>query len=245
MIACIASKGRPKTTTYKLYLAAGIDVLHFVEPQDSESYIGVPKIVIDKNDAGLMYVRQYILDYARCNDLGWIIMSDDDISDFGISIGNKCITKDAGILHEIYEKASKLPFEIVALNYRQHAWSAKKIYSINNAFADVCVIMNTKKITWNYEKSLPLKGDRDFVIKSIKYGNGVLKFNKYFFNTPGIGKGVGGLRDVYDTNKDKEIVKRLYYTYSPYVSPCLNNMGRHDFKFDFGNFCLVNKKICK
>jgi hypothetical protein len=126
MIACIASKGRPNTTTYKLYNDAGIEALHFIEPQDAEQYNGLKKIIIDKNDAGLMYVRQYILDYARSNNLEYIIMSDDDITDFGISHNNKCITKNGNILHDIFTKASSLPFEIIGMNYRQHAWSAQK-----------------------------------------------------------------------------------------------------------------------
>jgi hypothetical protein len=105
--------------------------------------------------------------------------------------------------------------------------------------------MKIKKIKWNFETNLPLKGDREFCIKTIKYGHGVLKFNKYFFNTQGIGTGIGGLQKIYDQNKDIDAVKKIFQTYPQYVEPFINNMRRNDFKFDFVKFCEHYKKICK
>ena len=117
MIVCIPTKGRPKTQTYKLFEAAGYQVLHFVEPQEIQDYPDDLSIVsIEKDDQGITYVRNFILDY--CNDLGeeWIWIADDDISGFGIYNG-KTVKKDASVLQEIEQKAAKLTFELVGLNY--------------------------------------------------------------------------------------------------------------------------------
>lgn len=245
MIACIATKNRQNTKTYKLFEEVGIPFLHFIEPQDYDSYTVPNKVSIEKNDKGLMYVRNFILEYAKKNNIDWFIMSDDDITQFGKSYGTKCITTDANIFKEIHSYASKYPFEVVAINYRQHAWHEKKAYSINNGFADVCVMINAAKVSWKFEDDLPLKGDREFCLKAMKYGNGVLKFNKYFYNTPGIGTNAGGLQTVYQQKRDIEDVKRIVYTWKPYATQITNSMGRADFKFDFKSFCNDFKKINK
>lgn len=245
MIVCIATKNRFNTSTYKLFESAGYIVYHFVEPQDYERYNVPNKVNILKNNQGLMYVRNFILNYAKKNGYNWFLMCDDDVTQFGKAIGTKCHIKEASIFNEILNYAEKLPFEIVALNYRQHAWSAKKKYSINNAFADVCVLMNAQKIKWDFESDIPLKGDREFCLKAIKYGNGVLKFEKYFFNTPAIGKNQGGLYDIYKQNKDIEDVEKIVKMYYPYAKKILNNLKRIDFKFDFKQYCKDLKKVNK
>lgn len=245
MIACIASKNRPNTKTYKLFESAGIKCYHFLEPQDLEKYDVPNKININKNDAGLMYVRNFIIEYAKKNNFGWILMSDDDITEFGQAIGTKCYTKGAEIWNIIYEKVKKLPFEIVGINYRQHAWHDKKTYTINKSFVDVCVLINTDKIYWQFEPDLQLKGDREFCLKTIKYGNGIIKFNKYYYNTPPIGKNVGGLQNEYENKKDIIDVNKIILFYKPFATEIMNNLNRPDFKFDFNTYCNIYKKIIK
>lgn len=238
MIACIPTKSRTKTTTYKLFQKAGIPFFHFIEPDQINEYDVPNKINIQKNDQGISYVRNFILDYARSKNFEWIIMCDDDVTEFGIAINGKCVPKDATIWHNILKKAEKLPFELYGLNYRQYAWAAKKDYKINNSYVEVCLLMNVKKITWQYRSEFNMKEDRDFVLQTIKYGNGCVRFLKSFYNTPGIATKEGGLYNEYQSKKDFIASERMASEWHPYIE-LVNKSGRLDIKTDFKN--LANK----
>ena len=94
MICFIPSKGRPNTKTHKLFEDAGIEVIHFLEPQDYNRYKHKNKINIGKNDQGIGFVRSFMLNYAKQNSHKWVLMCDDDVTSFGV-YKNKTIKKDA------------------------------------------------------------------------------------------------------------------------------------------------------
>ena len=217
MICYIPTKGRISTKTYKLFEDVGIKVLHFIEPQEIDKYQVPNKISILKNDGGIGYVRNFMLNYARENNHEWIIICDDDVTSFGIYNG-KTIKKDASIWIDIYNKASKLPFELIGINYTQHAWHEKTSYSINKKFAEVCILVNVPKIKWNYRPEFNLKEDRDFALQTIKNGNGILRFNHYWFSCPDVGSNSGGLQDEYKSKKDEESAKKMCMEWNPFVT---------------------------
>lgn len=243
MICFIPTKGRPQTKTYKLFQEAGIDVKHFVEPQDFELYNVPNKISILYDNKGIAYVPNFMLQYAKDNGHQWIIMCDDDVTDFGEAIGSKCVTTSAKVWNKVYAKASKLPFEIYGLNYRQHAWHEKTQYSINKSFVEVCVLINTSSIQLNYRSEFNLKEDRDFILQCIKLGNGVVRFNKLFYNTPALGKD-GGLYEEYKAKKDEESAKKMCYEWHPYAS-LVNKEGRIDAKIDVKGLAKHYNKTIK
>lgn len=243
MIVCIPTKGRPNTKTYKLFEDVGIKVFHFVEPQELSKY-RVPNLIdIEQNNRGIAYVRNYILQWAQKNNHEWIIMCDDDVSDFGIAVNNKCVTKDASIWFSVKDKAEKLPFELYGLNYRQHAWHENKSYSVNKSFVEVCVLMNTYKINWQYRKEYNLKEDRDFVLQTIKKGNGVIKFLKLFYNTPSVGS-KGGLYDQYQSKIDEESARKMCYEWQPFAT-LQKKQNRIDVKVDIKALATHYKKHLK
>ena len=172
MICYIPSKGRPSTSTYKLFQEVGIEVIHFIEPGEMELYDVPNKVDILNDNQGIGYVRNFMLDHAKASGEEWVLFCDDDVRSFGVYNG-KTVKKDASIWLGILEKAKKLPFELVGINYTQHAWHEKKSYSVNRKFAEVCVLMNVKKITWSYRPQFNLKEDRDFSLQTIKKGNGI------------------------------------------------------------------------
>jgi len=240
----IPSKGRPNTNTHKMFEEAGIEVYHFIEPQELDLYKVKNKISIEKNNQGIGYVRNFMLQYAKAKNLGWVIISDDDINQFGVyenGIKNK---KGASIWFDILKKVEKLPFEIVGINYLQYAWSQKKDYSINKSFVEVCILVNTKNINWNYRTQFNLKEDRDFALQAIKYGNGILKFNKYYYNCPNVGKNKGGLQDQYKMKADEEAARKMCIEWNPNIELKVNN-GRIDIKADIESIALKYKKIVK
>ena len=73
MICFIPTKSRFKTTTYKLFENVGIKTLHFIEPSEMTLYDVPNKINILKNDNGISYVRNFMLDYAKSNNIDWFI----------------------------------------------------------------------------------------------------------------------------------------------------------------------------
>lgn len=243
MICFIPSKGRPKTKTYKLFQDVGIEVVHFIEPNETSIY-DVPNIVsIQQNNQGIGYVRNFMLNYARKNNFEWVIICDDDVTSFGI-YNSKTIKKDASIWLDILEKAKKLPFELIGINYTQHAWHEKTSYSINKKFAEVCVLMNIKKIGWDYRPEFNLKEDRDFALQTIKNGSGILRFNHYWFSCPDVGTNQGGLQDMYKAKRDEEAAKKMCYEWHPFVTLKQKN-NRVDMKTDIKSLALHYKKIIK
>jgi len=243
VICFIPTKGRPQTKTYQLFKEAGIPFLHFIEPQELQIYDVPNKVSIQKNDGGIAYVRNFMLTYAKENGHDWVIMCDDDVNGFGFYNG-KTIKKDAGIWKGIIEKAKKLPFELIGLNYVQHAWHEKTPYSINKKFVEVCVLINVKKIKWQYRAEFNLKEDRDFALQTIKNGNGILRFNHYWFSCPDVGSNAGGLQNEYKAKKDEESAKKMCYEWNPFVT--LKKKGdRIDMKTDIKALSIHYKKIVK
>lgn len=240
MICYIPSKGRPKTKTYKLFQEAGIEVIHFLEPQDYNNYNVPRKVNIEKDNKGITYVRNFMLDYAEKNSEKWVIFCDDDVTSFGVYKG-RTIKTGASIWNDILEKAKKLPFELIGINYTQHAWHEKKSYSINKKFAEVCVLMNISKIKWRYEDDT--KEDRDFQLETIKNGYGVLRFNHYWFSCPNVGSNKGGLFDLYKQKRDKLWAEKLVKKWYPYAKIVIKN-ERVDAKIDIKGFAKsLNKDV--
>jgi len=240
MIVCIPTKGRLKTKTYKLFEDVGIKVFHFIEPQELELYNVPNKVSILENDKGISYVRNFVLSWAKENNQQWIIVCDDDVTSFGIYNG-KTIKKDASIWNEIYNKVKELPFELVGINYTQHAWHEKTKYSINKKFAEVCVLMNIKKINWQYNTNT--KEDRDFQMQTIKNGYGVLRFNHYWFSCPNVGSNKGGLFDLYQNKNDIQWAKNIVKSWHPFAK-LVKKKERIDAKIDIKGYAKsLNKEV--
>lgn len=241
MIVCIPTKGRTKTKTYKLFKDVGIQVFHFIEPQELELYNVPNKISILENNKGISYVRNFILNWAKQNNQDWIIVCDDDVTSFGIYNG-KTLKKDALIWKEIYNKVKDLPFELIGINYTQHAWHEKTKYSVNKKFAEVCVLMNIKKINWKYNNNT--KEDRDFQMQTIKNGHGVLRFNHYWFSCPNVGSNKGGLFDLYQNKKDIQWAKNIVKSWHPFAK-LVRKKERIDAKIDIKGYAKSLNKVVK
>lgn len=243
MICFIPTKSRYNTGTYKLFEEVGINVFHFIEPQELEFYNVPNKVSIIENNKGIGYVRNFMLNYAREKKYEWVIICDDDVTSFGIYNG-KTVKTNASIWNEILSKAKQLPFEVVGINYTQHAWHEKTKYSVNRKFAEVCIAINVPKIKWNYRPEFNLKEDRDFALQTIKNGNGVLRFNHYWFSCPDVGSNSGGLQNEYKQKKDEESARKMCQEWHPFVT--LKRKGeRIDMKTDIKALATYYKKQVK
>lgn len=241
MICFIPTKGRPNTKTYLLFESVGIKTYHFIEPQDFNKYDVPNKINILKDNQGVTYVRNFMLKLAKEKGYEWVIFSDDDVDSFGIYNG-KTVKKDASIWFDVLKYAEKLPFELIGINYTQHAWHEKKTYSVNSKFAEVCVLMNVKKIDWEYNDNT--KEDRDFQLQTIQKGNGVLRFNHFWFSCPNVGSNKGGLQEQYQNKKDIEWAKNIVKAWHPYAK-LVRKKERIDAKVDIKGFAQSLNKTVK
>lgn len=242
MFCFIPSKNRPNTKTFKLFEAANITPIHFLEPQDFDKYQVPNKINILKNNQGISYVRNFMIDYAKTKNLDWVIFCDDDVSSFGIYKDKKTIKKGAEIWLEILDKVKNMPFEIVGVNYCQYAWLEKTACSINKKFAEVCIAVNVKKINWKYE--LDTKEDRDFQMQTIKNGSGVIRFNYFWFKCPPVGSNEGGLQNLYKQKKDTDWAKKMVIKYHPFAK-LSRKKDRIDAKIDIKGYAKFFGKLVK
>jgi len=235
MQICIPSKGRSRTWTYKWLQEGGHTVHHFVEPQDERKYreAGVPNLVIiPDNDRGLMYVRNYILDWARKRNLDWIWILDDDITQLGIAINGIDSILMAQALDIMFDNVHKYQFPVNGINYRNYAWSwskSKRRYAINARVADCCVLLYLPKITWRFREEFVTKGDRDFCMQAIKYSIGVCVDMHLWIQVPTIGSNLGGLNEIYKHKKDEQSSRLFVDLWKPYAE-IVNKGERIDCK---------------
>jgi hypothetical protein len=245
MIVCIASKGRPNTKTHLLLKPHGYKVFHFVEPQDFDLYAttGDKDLVnIGKNDQGIAFVRNAMLDWCRNNGMQWAWFCDDDITGFGYAtLAGKTIKKDASLLRHIEEIAYGSQYELHGMNYQQHAWREKKDYSINKNFTDCCVLVNVSKVTWSYDASVNAKEDRDFCAQAVTNGFGVLRHNRIWFACPNVGTNAGGLQEMYAAKKDEQAARKMVAKWHPYAK-LIDKNGRIEVKIDLKSIALANGK---
>ena len=104
--------------------------------------------------------------------------------------------------------------------------------------------MNVSKIKWNYRSEFNLKEDRDFALQTIKNGNGILRFNRYWFSCPNPGNNAGGLNNMYKAKKDEESSKKMCREWNPFVTLQRKN-DRVDMKTDIKGLATYYKKIVK
>ena len=104
--------------------------------------------------------------------------------------------------------------------------------------------MNTEAIKWKYRTEFNLKEDRDFALQTIKYGNGILRFNHFWFSCPDVGSNAGGLQNEYKLKRDEESAKKMCFEWHPFIT--LNKKGnRIDMKTDIKSLAQSYKKTIK
>ena len=246
MIVYIPSKGRSKIKNWEKIKEAGFNFVVAVEPQDEQDYRSAGTqnlIVMDRNDAGLAYCRNYALDWCRRNGHDWMWMVDDDVTGYGgIDSNGKTVKMSSSVLGIVYEKLKQFKFPVGGISYRQFCWGKLPSYRINRQSPDVCTLIYLPKIKWRYNESLTTKIDRDFFLKSIKYSDGMITLPRYCFSTPKMGSNVGGLHDIYAQKKYVEDASRMIsYWGSEYITLARKN-GKLDIDIDWKGFAAANHR---
>jgi hypothetical protein len=237
----VPSKGRPNSTTLKLLAESELPFRAIVEPQDYEAYYplwGRDHVeVLPENDQGLPYVRNWILNTAAEEDIGWYWMFDDDITAFGMVQSGKVQKRKARVVL----KDSELSFMAsegygqIGLEYQQFAWSATKPYAYNS-YCDVAVAIHAQRVkaAGLRFRDIDLKLDRDFTLQVITAGLGVARLAQRCFAAPKNGSNKGGLKDKYDEpGREAAMSKRMMEMWPGICTVQVKKDGRVDAKINW------------
>jgi hypothetical protein len=246
----IPSKGRPETMkTASCFTDPQFPVV-VVEPQEEAAYKKAGwknLLVLPKNNQGIVYVRNWILEQAIRNDLEKFWMLDDDISQFMRYEGTKGHKIKA---EEALEKAAKdLIWNVPnigqgALEYSQFSWSQKKEI-VSPGYCDVAVLMFPKKLKdLRYRSELSLKEDRDFTLQVLASGMLTARAAKIGFVAPKNGSNAGGLSDEYaKSGREADASQRMIKKWPGVCSSNIKKDGRPDVKIVWKNaFNFYSKK---
>lgn len=232
----IASKQRAGDSNIIAELEASkLEYYLFIEPNELhlyQSFYPKAKIInIKKNDNGLPFVRNFMLNYALQNNIDIYWNLDDDVKLYTV-INGKCVKCSVEILLDA-EKffINDNTIAQAGLEYRQFAWSANKDYKINS-YCD-CVVAIKPKLCKDlkFDEMSLLKLDRDFSIQVIKSGFKTCKINKYCFSSPENGSNKGGLHEVYKSGIEKQNVEYMVQKWGEKICiPIVKENGRNDVK---------------
>lgn len=194
----IPSKGRSTNCmTANNCLAAGLKCFIVVEPQDYKKYLEhyTPDLLIKlpKNDQGMWYVRQYILEYSRKSGEKAHWQMDDDIRKFMRRIDDKNVKVDPvdSVLRveRIFKGHTNLA--MIAHRYTSFAFSYKTDFSYNQNPCSSILLRNDVKAKWR-------KGtveDADFALQVLNSGWSTIVTNRELIDTVPHMKQAGGLTD--------------------------------------------------
>ena len=211
----IASKNRPEGKLLELIKNLDTKKYIIIEPQDENKYKQWGKfyniIILNKNDQGLYYARDFTKNYAEKQKEPWYWVIDDDISNFYKSYNNKNhkITPEEA-LYEAQNFFNLMPISLGSLEYQQYSWSQKKEFRLNG-YADCCVCFNKERtLNVKYDLNFALKGDRDIALQILNKKKYIMRCLKLSFSCPTFGANKGGLHEVYNKlNLEKEMSVKL------------------------------------
>ncbi len=243
---CIASKGRAGSSkTLDRLIEEGLTFHLFVEPQDFDEYLkvygrrneGVMQLhKIGRDDAGISYVRQFILDHARRMKWSWFWMMDDDIGQTYQVIAGRCLKLSMkNTLEQAEEYITRRPdVAMGSLEYQQYAWAAKKPVKYNS-YCDVAVLINVERTKFiSYRPDC--KEDRDFVLQALAIGYRSMRTSWLAFSAPKNGSNPGGLHDAYKAGLENHWSRKMVELWPGVCRAHTKADGRPDVKIDWKQF---------
>lgn len=231
----IPSKGRAgKTKTDKLLLEANLPFCFIVEKQDVKEYekLGYPLMVLDERDQGVSYARDFILREMRKMNYDYFWMLDDDISQMGEFINKKNINSGAKILTNLSKELLNLGSASLYTIARRHlAWCSKPVERDKMAIAFVFFDMK-KCNNINYDLRLKIREDVDLSFQAIFKAEGIVKYNRYYFETPPMGSMPGGMSQWYDQETEMHEIWKLCRKWPGLIEP-IKKETRIDIKINW------------
>jgi hypothetical protein len=185
----IPSKNRADSIiTHKVLTNLGIhNYKVVVEPQNQEAYSSVfapdNLVVMDKNDQGIAYVRNYIKQYSKQNNETHHWQLDDDIKRLYYiwGVGNKHRMTDPYAFTTVETVMKNYPrIGISGFSHAAFAAFQKKKYRFSAQCCTMVCISNDKSATWDPETI----EDTDYSLQLLYAGDCTLLFNCYGYDIP-------------------------------------------------------------
>lgn len=234
----VPSKARPGCKTFWLLRNAGLEPTVVIEKQDVKIYAeaGINNVlVLEESNRGIAYSRQQILEYCRSKSHEWFWMIDDDITGFYIWNGQKLVQENAiSVLGQALAETQKMKnIAVAGMDFRQFAWSHKGKSIFNTQICAVTLINTKRTELINYSDQM--MEDRDFCIQAILSGYRTVRFTKFAFNTPPMGKEGGGCQTIGNRQKlMKQAVKNLMAKYGrDCIKPYKKKNGWYDCRINW------------
>lgn len=246
----VPTKGRFDSSLIKLLRKEKIDCYMVIEPQDKEKYIesfpGNNFYVLPKNDGGLAYARQCILDFTREMKLEWYWQIDDNLTGFVEVKNGKCVPTTAYNALSNAEKIVKKHKRVglLALEYQQFAWSATKVYQFNGRA--YCCVLTATFTGLDYTTTLEAKADVDFMLNNFHNRWRTILVKKWAMCKPVMGTTkVGGQSKMYAADRNSIVAKQLQKKWPQYCKLFKKKSGldvRVNWKRVNENFKVKRKK---
>ncbi len=247
----ITSKGRADVCKTALAIGKHKNTFIVVEPQELELYKNTMPdfnyLVLDANNMGLAYARNYIKKHSEQNneDNYWVL--DDDISNFYYRVGTKLIKEEPlTCLQQAQDVFIQNNIALGGMEYRQYAWSASKPLVLNTFCDCVVWVDNNKTQGVYYNENLRLKIDRDFCIKVIKAEQKTARTTMHAFSSPPNGSNKGGLKEIaYDVaNLEKEECIKMVNLWGENIcTHIVKKDGRNDLKIHWKNILSKQQSL--
>ena len=187
--------------TYNILTSIGLNPYLVIEPQEylRAKELGFNVIVLDKNNQGITYARNFILNYARKNKYEYICMLDDDIKQMGYIVKNDNANNSLkqSRKKDNYAFIDALKYFLNAktcgtMQYTQFAWSQIKPVVYNRGLEVVWFLYMPQLENVIIEEDTI--EDRDFSLDIILNHNiKTFRLNHHYFFVPTIGSNKGGI----------------------------------------------------
>ena len=195
----IPSKGRIDNFTGNKLESEQIPFKLFVEPKEYDDYVerwGEHRVInIGVDDKGIVYVRNFILSYARNRGQSWIWMLDDDILEFYTNHNSDKV--DFSYALNLGEDIADRYINLGLLGFQSFIWGAfsNKSLSINKNINAVALIRLISGI--NYWEKLTCQEDIAFCLEYLTQGFCTIRVDSVVYRTLGLGKNKGGMSHLY------------------------------------------------
>lgn len=210
----IPSKGRhDSVTTFDLLRESGLDSYIVVEPQDYDDYhqvYGDRVIMLDENNMGISYSRNYIKQYSKNKGEDFHWQMDDDITKFNyVNKGKR--TKETAFkvittTEEFVDRYENIGGASIAID--------TFVFAKNKPFDLNCMIYGVMLLNSNTPFEFRGVGeDTDMSIQILEAGMNTITMNVFSFNTKPLGKNKGGNYDWYMNDGKLERLNTLISRY--------------------------------
>ena len=233
----IPTKSRLKfQKTYELLRGSGIENIYLVvEPQEYDEAVGLgyPCIVLDKNDMGIRYARNWLLRYFESNGIERAVVIDDDITNLGVIGDNRYIY--GCYLKDILKDAEKLPGLVTLKAYMEPDNFRSNIgYELYKGFFAV-MIYNCIYIPKGFQiRDDGILEDYEQYIQLVLENNvKIYRLNKYFYSTQNCGS-LGGNSENYDSELIEDMRKKALELYPEFMVE--NRNCHYKVSIDFKKF---------